>query len=166
MEEALELDTMNGQFLVLGIGALGALFGYFLRYQLDRRKELVSKLTEEQRALYAAFAAIMTELPYAAMTGPDGPRRQAQLIADFREMYKKLPLHASPKVIRRLGDLMQHIYTSTASGVKVDPKEMLTLITATIAAMRSDLGMSNLGLGQRAWRLFRPQFNDMDKIMR
>ncbi len=155
----------NWQLFAVAFAAITGAIGYLIRHRIERKKELVSKLTEEQRAIYQDFARIMVGITQAPQNTTEGQKITAHLLKEFQEMYKKLLVHASPRVIRRVGDFMQYVYQKTDASAKIEAHELLTLIAAVIGAMRSDLGLRNWKLGYRSWRLFRAQYRDMDKIM-
>lgn len=155
----------NWHLVTFGFAALSGALGYWVRYRMDRQKELASKLTEEQRSIYREFSNIMISMALTSTETPDEKKKANKLVNDFKEVYKGLVVHASPTAIIRVGDFMQYVYRKTDADEKLDTKELLTLISFSIGAMRQDLGLSNWGLGYRSWRLFRPLYRDMDKVM-
>jgi len=60
----------NWQLFTLVFAAATGALGYWVRYRADRQKELVSKLTEEQRAIYKEFSNFMVGITQASQTTP------------------------------------------------------------------------------------------------
>jgi len=144
------------------IGLIGGVIGYLLRYFLDKKKELVSENRKITRRLYQEFVNRVIELFKSVKETKeyDDGVAMNQMVDGIYEFYKKYLLYASPKLVRALGDFMQFNYIKTTK----DPKEIMRLLSRVIKTMRSELGLSNKGLGEDGEEIFRAQFKDFDKF--
>ena len=91
--------------------------------------------------------------------GKADPSDHVIVLQDF---FKKNTMYASPKVIKSLSSLFQYMYAH--DGKPSDTKKVIILMTRTIKDMRSDLGLSNKGLGENGEELIRPLIKDWDLL--
>jgi len=138
----------------------GALIGYAVRYQLDKRKELVSEVNRERRAVYQQIVEFLFSILQDTKQGK--PTDTNKMVADLYRIYSKKVLYASPEVIDALNDFMEQ--SQQANAVKgFDPYRVIYCMADLMAAMRKDLGLSNKGMGKHNRRLLRVLITDIDK---
>lgn len=138
---------------------VGAGIGYYLKYFLDKQKELTSEVTKERRIMYQQFVDLIMGLFYSAK---DGQVSDEQTIKNFETFFKKNIVYASPRVVKSLSKLFQVIYQNRTS----EPKEILLRVTLVIKEMRKDLGLSNKGLGANGEELIKPIIKDWDQLVK
>lgn len=95
---------------VIGICGLlltgsGALIGYAVRYQLDKRKELVSEVNRERRAVYQQIVEFLFGMLQNTKQGK--PTDINKMVSDLYRIYSKKVLYASPEVIDALNEFME-----------------------------------------------------------
>jgi len=148
--------------IVASIGLIGGVSGYLLRYLLDKKKELVSENRKITRELYQEFVNRVVELFKSSKETKEDNTGVAmnQIVEGIYEFYKKYLLYASPELVRAFGDFMQFNYRQTAK----DPKETIRRLSRVIKTMRSELGLSNKGLGEDGEEVFRAQLKDFDQF--
>ena len=148
--------------IIASIGLIGGVIGYLLRYFLDKKKELFSENRKITRELYQEFVNKMIELFKSVKKTKEYDNGVAinQMVEGIYEFYKKYLLYASPKLVKAFGDFMQFNYRQTPK----DPIEIMRLLGRVIKTMRSELGLSNKGLGKDGEEVFRAQFKDFDKL--
>lgn len=138
---------------------IGAGIGYYLKYFLDKQKELTSEVTKERRAMYQQFVDLVMNLIYSVKKDQSD---QQKYINNLQEFFKKNVVYASPRVVKALSKMFQLLYSESGQ----DPKEVLLHMTFVIKEMRADLGLSNKGLGKHGEELIKPMFKDWEAIMK
>ena len=133
--------------------------GYYFKYYLDKKKDLVSEVTKERREMYQTYVDLILNIWMGTKVGKADPSDHVIVLQDF---FKKNTMYASPKVIKSLSSLFQYMYAH--DGKPSDTKKVIILMTRTIKDMRSDLGLSNKGLGENGEELIRPLIKDWDLL--
>ena len=146
-------DTLQLLLIVLPLFA-GAI-GYYLRFYLDRKKELLSDVNRERRQHYQNFVNLVLDLFSKENQGEEGIKN---VIQGLREFYKKYVLYASPEVILEISDFFQFVY----KGTEGKTSEVIKRLTRIMTAMRKDLGLSNKNLGNDGEKLLRALLTDFD----
>lgn len=147
--------------LSLLLTGIGVLIGYAVRYQLDKRKELVSEVNRERRAVYQQIVEFLFGILQDTKQGK--PTDTNKMVADLYRIYSKKVLYASPEVIDALNDFMERSQQVSAEGKSADPYKVMYCMSELMAAMRTDLGLSNKGMGKYNRRLLRVLITDIDK---
>ena len=141
---------------------LGAIIGYFIKDYIDKKKELVSEITKERRAIYQQYVNLVIGIfANQKTTKKDNSDR---LVKDLFEFYKKYVLYASPAVIAAFSNYFQLIYHQDTN-TNFDTKSNLLYMTKIMAEMRKDLGLDNEGLGKNGEVLMRAIIKDYDDIL-
>ena len=139
---------------VLLLPIIGGFIGYFIKYFLDRQKDFTSEIDRERRKHYQDFIDLIINLFETTKNKAD-----ETIPLDFQSklynFYKKYMLYASPNVINNFSNLFQYIYTQEGEGNELNSREILTKLSKVIKAMRSDLGLSNKGLGKNGENIFK-----------
>ena len=148
--------------IIASMGLIGGIIGYLLRYFLDKKKEHVSENRKITRELYQGFVNRVVELFKSVKETKEDNSGVAmkQIVDGIFEFYKKYLLYASPELVRAFGDFMQFNYRQTAK----DPKETMRRLGRVIKTMRSELGLSNKGLGEDGEEVFRALLKDFDQF--
>ena len=147
--------------LGLLLTGVGALIGYGIRYQLDKRKELVSEVNRERRAVYQQIVEFLFGMLQDTKQGK--PIDTNKMVVDLYRIYSKKVLYASPQVIDALNEFMEQTQQMTAAGKSADPYRVMYRMSELMAAMRKDLGLSNKRMGKHHRRLLRVLITDIDK---
>lgn len=147
--------------LSLLLTGIGVLIGYAVRYQLDKRKELVSEVNRERRAVYQQIVEFLFGMLENVKQGK--PNNTSKMISDLYRIYSKKVLYASPEVIDALNAFMEQSQQVNAAGQSADPYQVMYRMSELMAAMRTDLGLSNKGMGRHNRRLLRVLITDIDK---
>lgn len=143
---------------------LAAGVGYWLRYYLDRKKELTSEVNKERRVVYQQMVDMLFGILEKVKHGDkQSPKEIQKLIEELYKIYRKEVLYASSGVINAFNDFMQFSYR-TNQGIQQNPHDILWLLSNLLAAMRKDLGLSNKGLGKDHRKLLRALISDMDNL--
>lgn len=143
---------------------VGAALGYFVKYRLDKSKEINSENTKVKRDAYKKFVSLIINLFKNSGSQPAGATAVgASFKEELYEFYKDYVLYSSPAVINAFGDMMQYIFNQE-HGVQQDPKGILQKLSRVMQEMRKELGLSNRGLGHSSERIFRAMFNDFDSL--
>lgn len=146
-------------FIGIASTIVGGGIGYFLKFYLDKKKELVSEITKERRAMYQQFVDLIINIFVGSKFNRNSTDKHVE---DLYKIFKKNIMYASPGVIRALSDFFQYLYAS--EGQKGNPKAIFRHVTSTIKEMRKDLGLSNKGLGIDGEELLRPLIKDWDQL--
>lgn len=152
---------MSESFYPTILTILGGAVGYFLRYYLDKRKEIISKNIENKRVSYESFIAIVVDI-LKIVKNPNTAEQKNKINEIENNLYniqKTFLLFAPPKLVNTFGDFMQYLYTH---GGTQDPKETIKLLSKLIKSMRSDLALSNKTMGIYGEKLFRPLLKDFN----
>lgn len=150
--------------LTIILPIVGGIVGYFIKHNIDKKRELLSQVTKERRELYQHFVNLIIEILSGAKSGKKQP--DVQLLSKLYEFYKKYVLYASPNVINTFSDYFQYIYFSNDESNAIDHNTYFRKLSRIIKAMRSDLGLSNKELGKDGERIFRALITDFDKIIK
>ena len=147
------------------VSLFGIIIGYFLLYYFEKKKEFISKNTAIKRNAYKEFADIVVELFKTIKIIDDDARKKEinRIVEKLFDFHKKFLLYASPDLVIAFGEFMQHLYIQDKAK---DNKETLILLSKVIKAMRSDLYLSNKGLGNYGEKIFRPLLKDFDNIFK
>lgn len=138
---------------------VGAGIGYFLKYYLDKKKELTSEVTKERRQMYQKFADLIFDMIYESKAG-----RKKNAMNEISAFFKKSTMYASPNVMTAISELFQKLYENDAKGIS-DAKSTILGFAKVLKEMRTDLGLSNKGLGKNGENLFKPMLKDWSEIM-
>ncbi len=145
--------------VVLLLTGIGALIGYVIRYQFDKKKELVSEVNKERRAVYQQMIDMLLGILEDVKKGKDSD--MDKLISDMFSIYRKNVLYASPQVINDFNNFLNHAQ-SLSKGTVAAPQEVLFKMSQLIGTMRKDLGLSNKGTGRDNRGLLRGMITDID----
>lgn len=150
------------------IALIGGLIGYFSKYYLDKKAKFSEQNSEIKREAYAKFVSMTVNFFIASKKAK---RQQQNVVDDIGKFYKQYVLYGSPKVVKAFANFMQIFYLRELAGLqdkeltKADLRYMLRSITKVYAAMRKDIGLSNLLLGRKSAKLMRGIIKDYDVIM-
>ena len=141
---------------------MDTLFGYLIKYNIDKKRELTSEIARERRGIYQQYVNLMIGI--FENTKTNKKNSQDKLVTELYEFYKKYVFYASPDVIKTFSDYFQLIYhQDTDEGF--DTKLNLLHMTKIMAEMRKDLGLKNNGLGKNGEVLMRAILRDYDEIL-
>lgn len=149
--------------LTISLPIIGAGIGFFIKYIIEKNKELNSQVTIQRRELYQQFINLIIDLFSASKTGKNQPDRL--VLNKLFEFYKKYVLYASPGVINSFSDYFQYLYLVNANEDKSDVFMHFRKLSKIMVEMRKDLGLSNKKLGTDGERLFRALITDFDKYI-
>lgn len=150
--------------LTVVLPLIGAAVGYLFKHNIERKKELLSEVTNERRQLYQKFVDLIIDIFRNTKTGTE--ESQESNIEKLFGFYKKYVLYASPGVINAFSNYFQYLYQQDGELESVSIKENFMKLTNILIEMRKDLGLSNKKLGTNGERLFRALITDYDKIMK
>ncbi|MCD4713060.1 MAG: hypothetical protein K8R73_07250 [Clostridiales bacterium] len=150
--------------LTIFLPLLGALVGYIIRHNLDKKKELASEINKERRELYQQFVNLIIDIFSSIKTGEQFVDKD--LINKLFGFYKKYVLFASPGVINAYSDYFQFLYAAQGNSENVEPKKHIYTLSKIMYEMRKDLGLKNRKLGDNGINLFRAMLTDFDKMMK
>ncbi|MDC6387529.1 hypothetical protein PP182_02465 [Maribacter sp. PR1] len=158
---------MNTQTIItllsIVLPIFGLILGYFIKHNIEKKKELISEIAKERRDIYQQYVNLIIGIFANSKTNKN--LNQDRLIKDLFEFYKKYVLYASPAVIKAFSNYFQLIYhQDTESGI--DIKTNLLHMTKIMAEMRKDLGLNNKGLGKNGEVLMRAILKDYDIMLR
>ncbi len=151
--------TIFGPIIVASIALIGGTLGYFLKDFLDRKKELTSENIKILRESYQAFVENVVKL-FKSTKENNSENAINEVIKGIYDFYAKYLLYASPELVQAFGNFMQFSYKIEE---QKDPKQMIKLLSNVIKVMRSDLGLSNNGLGENGEEIFRALIKDYDQ---
>ncbi|HET8886062.1 MAG TPA: hypothetical protein VFM70_06890 [Salinimicrobium sp.] len=140
---------------------IGATIGYFIKYNIDKKRELTNEIARERREVYQKYVNLMIGL--FADTKTSKGKSTDKLVKELYEFYKKYVLYASPRVIKAFSDYFQLMYHQDENN-KIDTKKNLTHMTNIMAEMRKDLGLKNNKLGKNGEVLMRAILKDYDQM--
>ena len=141
---------------------IGATVGYFIKYNIDKKRELTNEIARERREIYQRYVNLTLGIFANAKT--DKGTNTDKLVKELFEFYKKYVLYASPRVIKAFSDYFQLIYHQDADE-NFDTRKNLTHMTNIMAEMRKDLGLKNDGLGKNGEVLMRAILKDYEEIL-
>jgi len=156
--------TVDAAFITAGsallVGLLGGAVGYFLKYYLDRKQAFLSANGSVKRKMYKKYLNELAAINKISTLDPNEVKRvQKQFGESSSEFYSTSVLFASPKVVRAYGDFVR--YTDRQQDERYNYELMLKM-SRLYVAMRSDIGLSNRGLGRDGELLLRGTINDYD----
>jgi len=150
--------------VLIGILALiSGSIGYYIRFRIDKTKEINSKVTEKRREHYQEFVNIVVDILGA--NSQDKKTDNAKVMIDFHNFYKIYLVYASPAVINAFGDYFQYLYHDNQDesiDIHTRTRKHFLLLSQIIIKMRKDLGLSNRKLGEYGERVFRAKIQDID----
>jgi len=161
MESFMNIVPSSAIFAIFGI--VGGIIGYFFRYYLDKKKEIISENMKIKRESYKEFVDIVVDI-FKSTKNTNNDKQSNELnqkVEELLNFHKKFLLYASPELVIAFGDFMQHLYIQ---GENKDHKKTIKLLSNVIKIMRSDLNLSNTDLGEYGEKMFRPLINDYNKI--
>ena len=153
-----EIILRYGFLVTLVISLISGAIGYFVKNQVDKRKELLSEVNKERRKAYQDFVNMVIDLFADTKTGTN-----SQHVGKLSEFYKKNILYASPQVVNRFGEYMQFIYNYDKEASDYSQRH-IRMLTKVMKAMREDIGLSNKGLGLNGENLMKAIITDFQKL--
>lgn len=141
---------------------IGGGIGYFIKHQLEKKKKLQSKVTNERRELYQQFVDFVIDILRNTKTGEQ--QNESEILDTLFNFYKKYVLYASPQVINTYSDYFQYLYKINEEENKMDNRTHFQKLTRILKAMRKDLGLKNKKLGEDGEMIFRALITDFDEI--
>lgn len=156
------MENYSLSILLAIIATVSGGIGYFVRKYFDDLRELKSIVTTERRKIYQDFVDLILDSFKEAKGG--AIPGNSSIIDKIFAIHKRYVLYASPKVIKSFSNLFQYMYSKDTAG-KTDTKEVFLMLAKIIADMRSELGLSNKGLGSKGEMVFRAIIKDYDLIM-
>lgn len=156
-------DFLLKYFVVISlfISLISGMIGYFVKNQIDKKKELLNEVNKERRKAYQDFINLVVDL-FANIKSED-KKENSEFIPSLYSFYKKNILFASPKVVNSFSDYMQFIFHYDTNDKRQHFEHILKL-TEVMKAMREDIGLSNKDLGKHGENLMRAIINDFDKL--
>ena len=148
--------------LAIVLPIIGGLVGYYIKYSIDKKKELTSEITKERRELYQKFVDLIID-----MWSKDKKKQNQDINKELLTFYKKYVLYASPEVIIAFSDYFQFLYNGNDSenNTGSTTKEHIKKLSNIMFEMRVDLGLENDDLGENGEVIFRAIFRDYDSII-
>ena len=148
--------------LAIVLPIIGGLVGYYIKYSIDKKKELTSEITKERRELYQKFVDLIID-----MWSKDNKNKNINVKKEMYTFYKKYVLYASPEVIVAFSDYFQFLYkvNDRDDTTKSNTKEHIKRLSKIMYEMRIDLGLENVDLGENGEVIFRAIFRDYDSII-
>lgn len=148
---------------------IGAGAGYLLKYEIDKRQNLIGEVNERRRKMYIEFVAAVIEIIKGVKK--DIKMEPISFTDKMYEFYKDYVMFASPSVIRAMSKYYQYLYLynrqrAADSNVRPDVAQHFMLLTNVMKTMRHDLGLSNSGLGSHGQEMLKMVFADYDKILK
>lgn len=147
--------------ITLVISLISGAIGYFVKNQVDKRKELLSEVNKERRQAYQDFINIVINLFADLKTKK--PKENSSYVVELYEFYKKNILFASPEVVNEFSNYMQFIFHYDKED-KTQLFEHIRRLTSVLQAMRADIGLSNKNLGKDGENLMRAIIRDFDEL--
>lgn len=148
--------------LAIALPLIGGGIGYFIKYYVEKSKEIANELTKQRREIYQQYVNLIIGL-FAKNKTKKTIKDDAILIELF-EFYKKYVLFASPNVIKAFSDYFQFLYNQNSNEDDENSKRSLENMTKVMLEMRKDIGLKNKGLGKNGELLLRALINDYDRI--
>lgn len=151
-------------FISILLPLIGAIFGYFVKYNIDRKREIASEVTKERREHYQLFVNLVIDIFRGTKAGKQ--QTDSQQLLKLFDFYKKYILYASPEVINNFSDYFQFLYAVNRDEISSTHSEHFKKLSKIMQAMRADLGLSNRKLGNDGQNIFRALLTDFDKIFK
>ena len=146
------------------LALISGTLGYYLRYRIDKTKEINSKVTDERREHYQKFVNIVVDI--LKSSSQKTKLNNNKVMDDLHNFYKKYLVYASPKVITAFGNYFQFLYHENQDEEldgKIKTKTHFQLLAKIVMQMREDLGLSNKNLGKYGEKIFRATISDIDE---
>tara|TARA_R110002050_G_scaffold113496_1_gene228375 strand:+ start:3693 stop:4175 length:483 start_codon:yes stop_codon:yes gene_type:complete len=150
--------------LTITLPIIGGAVGYFIKHNIDKKRELLAEVTKERRELYQHFINLIIDIFSESKTGKKQPDNK--LLSKLFEFYKKYVLYASPEVINYFSDYFQYLYSANGKTETLDHNIHFRKLSKIMKAMRTDLGLSNKDLGEDGERIFRALITNFDKLIK
>lgn len=142
---------------------IGGGVGYFMKYYLDKKKEIQSEIYIQKRAMYQDFIRIIVDLIAGTKNEDTESKTYKKKIENsvnqLYDFYKSYLIYSSPEFINAFGDFMQYTYSGESN-----TRTMLINLSRVIKSLRKEVGLSNRGLGKNGEKVFKAIFNDYEKI--
>lgn len=154
---------MLNSYLIGILALISGSIGYYIRFRIDKTKEVNSKVTEKRREHYQEFVNIVVDI-----IGADSQEKKIdnrKVMVEFHNFYKIYLVYASPSVINAFGDYFQFLYhdhQDESKDIFNRTRKHFMLLSQIIIKMRKDLGLSNRELGKYGQRVFRAKLRDID----
>ncbi len=147
------------------IALISGLFGYFLKYYLDKKARFSSDNAAIKREMYEDYIGSIMKFVSNPndQAGNLNDKQTKEILSKMREFHRKAILYSSPRVVNAFADFLQYAYRYPEGDGKGE--YMMALVTNIFKEMRRDIGLSNYGLGSGAIRLIRPVVNDYDQVI-
>ncbi len=142
---------------------IGGAVGYFIKHNIDKKRELLSEVIKERRELYQHFVNLVIDIFSGSKTGKKQPDKL--LLTKLFDFYKKYVLYASPEVINYFSDYFQYLYLANEETNTLDHNLHFRKLRRIMKAMRADLGLSNKKLGDDGEKIFRALITDFDELI-
>ena len=147
---------------LIGSGSLliGGILGYFIKYFLDKKQEIISKNNEIKRKNYKKFVDLVVDVFIAnKFSQKSDAEKQKEIAGKIDDFYRDYVLYASPDVIHAFASWMQFMFAE-----KKDSKKHFLLLSNIIKQMRKELGLSNKNLGKSGEVVFKALLKDYYKV--
>jgi hypothetical protein len=114
------MDKTNLTITILTIflPIIGGIIGYFIKYYVDKRRELLTEVTKERRELYQHFVNLIIDVFSGTKTGKK--QQDNLLLTKLFDFYKKYILYASSEVIIYFSDYFQYLYSGNGDTNTLD----------------------------------------------
>jgi hypothetical protein len=147
------------------IALISGLFGYFLKYYLDKKARFSSDNAAIKREMYEDYIGFMMKFVSNPenQAGDFNDEQTKDILSKMREFHRKAILYSSPRVVNAFADFLQYSYKHPDGDGKGE--YTMVLVTNVFKEMRRDIGLSNYGLRGGAIRLIRPIINDYDQVI-
>ena len=140
---------------------IGAIVGYFIKFLIEKKKELTNEITKERREIYQQYVNLIIDILSDSKIEAK-KRPKDYIIKELYSFYKKYVLYASPNVIMAFSNYFQLIYKKNG-GSKIETNTELKYLTKIMLEMRKDLGLKNNNLGKDGEVLIKALINDYDE---
>lgn len=150
--------------ITISLPIIGALAGYYIKYYIDKKKDLSTEISKERRELYQQFINLIVNILSATKKGE--PIADCDFFSNLFEFYKKYILYASPEVINSFSDYFQYLYATNREEIPHDMTVHFKKLSKIMKGMRTDLGLSNKSLGHNGEQILRALITDFDKIIK
>jgi hypothetical protein len=138
----LQIASLDPNVAAAIIAALTAVFSVLYSQWQNKKKEIAESHRAEKVDLYKEYMKVTFGLLYSTKKGTLDPKHPSdEMERQFFDIKRDLIVWASPRVVSLFGD-----FTRAAHGK--EPKDILLLMDDLLRAIRSDLRVSNRGLGR------------------
>ena len=157
---------MNNESIITILSILlpvgGAIVGYFIKFLIEKKKELTNEITKERREIYQQYVNLIIDI-FGDSKFENKKNPKNNVVKELYDFYKKYILYASPNVIIAFSNYFQLIYKHNHSN-KIEPSIHLKYLTKIMLEMRKDLGLKNKGLGENGEMLMKALINDYYRL--